>query len=176
MDAILTAGLLRVLLLPAIALLFALLPIKVAPKRLIHLAFLLWLVGGISLLVAGANRLASLPTESLMTPMVIGGLVLAVIIGLAKGRFVLSKTSARNLQRINEMTTTQKLANVYSLRSWITIELMLILSAALTWFAAPLLIRGIVNIGVGLALMVSSRVYLGNNAQPSQSSTQPMAS
>lgn len=176
MDALLSTGLIRVLLLPAIALLFALLPIKVSPKRLIHLAFLLWLVGGVSLLVAGANRLTSLPTESLMTPMVIGGLVLAVIIGLAKGRFVLSKTSARNVQRINEMTTTQKLANVYSLRSWITIELMLVLSAALTWFAAPILIRGIVNIGVGLALIASSRVYLGSAQQASQSSTQPMAS
>jgi hypothetical protein len=176
MDALLSTGLIRVLLLPAIALLFALLPIKVAPKRLIHLAFLLWLVGGVSLLVAGANRLTSLPSESLMTPMVIGGLVLAVIIGLAKGRFVLSKTSARNVQRINEMTTTQKLANVYSMRSWITIELMLVLSAALTWFAAPVLIRGIVNIGVGLALIASSRVYLGSAQQASQSSTQTMAS
>lgn len=170
MDFLLTGSSLRIWLIPALAVLFSVLPLKVAPKRLINLAWLLWLVGGISLLVAGANRLATIPQETLLSPMVLAGFVAAVAIGLAKGRFVLSKTSVRNLSRIHAMgDDPQPLAQVYSIRSWITIELMLVLSAALTWLAAPVLIRGLVNLAVGLALIASSQAYMGaGDAESSQ--------
>ncbi len=151
-------GLYRVAAVPVIAGLFSVLPIKLGKTGLIRLAQWLWLAGGVSLLLAGVNRLSGSMGE-ISQPVLIGSLVVAVIIGAAKGRFVLGKTAQRNLDRLNALTKPQKLVHVYNTRSWIMIGLMLVISASLTWFAAPMLWRGVVNVAVGLALMVSSRVY-----------------
>ncbi|MDH4378638.1 MAG: hypothetical protein QE263_01860 [Vampirovibrionales bacterium] len=151
-------GLYRVAAVPVMAGLFTILPIKLGKTGLIRLAQWLWLAGGVSLLLAGVNRLSGSMGE-ISQPVLLGSLVVAVIIGAAKGRFVLGKTAKRNLDRLNAITEPQKLVHVYNTRSWIMIGLMLVISASLTWFAAPMLWRGVVNVAVGLALMVSSRVY-----------------
>ena len=155
-------GLCRVAAVPVLAGLFSIVPIKLGKTGLIRLAQWLWLLGGVSLLLAGVNRLSSVMGGSMgeiSQPVLIGSLVAAVVIGSAKGRFVLGKTAQRNLDRLNAITEPQKLVQVYALRSWIMIGLMLLISASLTWLNAPMLWRGVVNVAVGLALMVSSRVY-----------------
>ena len=163
-------GLYRVAAVPVMAGLFTILPIKLGKTGLIRLAQWLWLLGGVSLLLAGVGRLNASMGE-ISQPVLIGSLVAAVIIGAAKGRFVLGKTAKRNLDRLNEITEPQKMVHVYNTRSWIMIGLMLVISASLTWFAAPMLWRGVVNVAVGLALMVSSRVY--SQPQVSDASAEP---
>jgi hypothetical protein len=88
-------------------------------------------------------------------------LVLAAFIGLAKGRFVLSKTSARNIERIDTMNDEPKRPiHVYSVRSWIIIGIMVLISVSLTVFSVDNLIRGGINLAIGLGLIVSSLAYL----------------
>src|SRR5205085_8572606 len=81
-------------------------------------------------------------------------------IGVAKGRYVLAKTSQRNIDRIRAMTAPQRPIRVYSLRSWIVIGLTVSLSLALTLFNTPPFWRGGINLAVGFALLMSSINYL----------------
>lgn len=159
-DPVLT----RVLAVPALALIFKVLPIRVSPAVLIKMAFAFWFMGGASLLIAGYNRLQSAGAlQSIFEPATVIGLAIAVFVGLGKGKFVLSKTSNKNIARLNALNGSQPLFEIYSLRSWILIAIMLLISASLTWFSAPLFIRGLVNIGIGLALIISSFRYLSAN-------------
>lgn len=159
-------GLIRVLAVPAIALLFKVLPVRLQSGGLLKLAFLLWLLGGLSLLLAGYGRLSAAGAFEL-SPMMVAGLIIAVGVGLMKGRFVLAKTSAKNIERLQEFTAPRPLFDIYSMRSWIVIGVMLLISASLTWFSAPMMIRGFVNIAIGLALTVSSFRYAAAISQSS---------
>jgi len=161
-------ALIRPAVVPIAALLFYVLPIKVTKEQLISLAFSLWMVGGLSLLFAGSQRLAQVYAETDMTVLMVA-LIITVAVGIAKGRFVLSKTSKRNIDRLHQLEGPQKLIHVYSTRSWIMIGIMLLISASLTLFDAPMFWRGIVNLGVGLALIVSSLNYLHANNVPKSS-------
>ncbi len=155
------SSIIRALATPFVALLFWILPFKVGQKQLLNMAFFFWLMGGIALTIVGAKRLTEAMNAHDGDMMVLGiGLILAVAIGLAKGRFVLSKTSKRNIQRIQQFEAPEKLIQVYSMKSWITIEVMLLISASLTWFGADPFWRGLVNVAVGLALLMSSLAYL----------------
>ncbi len=173
--ALLTTTFMRAFSAPLLAALFWILPVKVSPKSLLKLAFVLWIIGGGMLLVTGAGRLGGVD-PNITSPSFMVGLTIAVAIGLAKGKFILSKTSARNIARINEFNgEPQSLFKVYSLRSWIVIELMLLLSAALTFFGAPMLVRGYVNIAVGVGLIISSLQYLSAIGCCAADNTNPVA-
>lgn len=134
-----------------------LLPIRASARTLMLLAFSLWLAGGIVLAAQGLTFLEALglPLLNWLLP-----IVLAALVGFAKGRFILSKTSARNIDRLNALTGRTKLVHVYSLRSWLVIGIMLLFSVALTLGHMPLFWRGLVNIAIGMGLIVSSRAYL----------------
>ncbi len=153
---------------PVAALLFSILPVRVSKQQLLSLAFSLWMVGGIGLSFAGAQRLSQVYAETDLTLLLVA-LVITVVVGIAKGKFVLGKTSQRNIERIQHLDGPQKLVQIYSTRSWIIIGIMLLLSASLTIFSAPIFWRGIVNLGVGLALIMSSLNYL-NTASTATSS------
>jgi hypothetical protein len=86
--------------------------------------------------------------------------VAALVIGYGKGKFVLSKTSQKNIERLNQVTVPQRLIHVYSKRSWILISLMVLIAMSLNWFHVSGLLRGSINLGIGIALIVSSLAYL----------------
>jgi hypothetical protein len=144
---------------PFVFLALLLLPIKLQPAQLKSLAFALWMMGGIVLLVMGIARLMD-PSIAEQPWVQAVAISLAAIVGMAKGKLILGKTSNRNIQRIESLTEPQKPIHVYSLRSWITIGLMVLIAVSLNVFACPLFWRGVVNLGVGLALIVSSLNYL----------------
>lgn len=148
----------RIVIVPVLAGLLYVLPLRMTPRQLLTGAFGLWLLGGASLMVSGLQRLVS---AALSEPAWLVGLVvgLAAMLGVAKGAFVLSKTSARNIERIQAFNAPQRAVCVYSLKSWLLIELMLVFSASLTWLGAPDLWRGAINLAVGLALVASSLRY-----------------
>lgn len=154
---------------PVAALLFYLIPAKVSKTQLLSLAFSLWIVGGLSLCFAGAQRLAEVYVQTDLI-LLLTALIITVVVGIAKGKFVLSKTSLRNIERIKQLENDEnRLISVYSTKSWIIITLMLLISASLTAFSAPLFWRGIINVGVGLALIMSSLNYLNTNKVASSS-------
>lgn len=148
---------------PFIVLILFLLPIKLAPKQLMSLAFALWMTGGLFLAISGGLIFQHLLQEApvLMEPTTAAiFIVSALIIGIGKGKFVLSKTSQRNIDRLSQMQEPQRPIHVYSVRSWVMITLMVLISMSLTWFDAPLEWRAAVRLAVGFALIMSSLNYL----------------
>jgi hypothetical protein len=144
---------------PFIAVVLLLLPVKLTPRMLIKLAFGLWALGGTVLVVLGGLRMADARLS-----MPLGAILFAcavwLAIGVAKGRFVLARTSQRNIDRIHAMSAPQRPIRVYSLRSWIVIALTVSLSLALTLLNTPPFWRGGINLAVGFALLMSSVNYL----------------
>lgn len=138
----------------------ALWPWRLGPMQLKMLAFALWLVGGVVLLGYGVSRITA-PEAGMDNTLLLAGLLLSLLLGWAKGKFVLSKTSDRNIARLEEFTEPRRPIYVYSPRSWIIITVMILIAMSLTWFNAPLFWRGVVNLAVGMALVVSSFRYIG---------------
>ncbi len=147
---------------PILFIVLLLLPVRVSPPRLKALAFALWLTGGLFLAFRGVHLLT---TESLSLLTLVLVVAAALIIGIAKGQFVLAKTSRRNIERLGSLTEPQRPIHVYSLRSWIIIGVMVAISVALNVLAVPAAVRGPVNLGIGAALIVSSLAYLRKNAR-----------
>ncbi|MEB3245306.1 MAG: hypothetical protein VKJ06_04895 [Vampirovibrionales bacterium] len=136
-----------------------LLPLKLMPRQLMTMAGIVWALGGLSLLILGVTRLVPLWTMPPTTPLAIA-LGAAVVIGIAKGKFVLSKTAGKNIVRLQSESEPLPLRAMYAMPSWIIIALMIGLSMTLNlWGEVPVLVRGSVNVGIGLALLVSSLRY-----------------
>lgn len=144
---------------PFIVAILLLLPIRMGVPNLKKLAFTLWLVGGIVLFIRGTNFLLESSAVH-NAPLLAGLIAAALVIGFGKGKFVLGKTSAKNIERLNQFSEPQKPIAVYSLRSWIIIALMVSISVALNIFQVENIVRGPINLGIGFALIISSLTYL----------------
>jgi hypothetical protein len=135
-------------------------PVRLAPRALGWLAFVLWLLGGIVLLSFGTARLFQAARGG-ATPTVVAIVAIAALaVGAAKGWFVLRKTSRRNIERLAALEKAQRPIHVYGIRSWVVIGLMTGLSVGLTLGGLPPLWRGMVNLTIGAALATSSINYL----------------
>lgn len=154
---------------PIILVLLLLLPIRLGNQALKGLAFTLWLIGGLVLSIRGINFLIDSPAMANIALMA-GLIAAALIIGFGKGKFVLGKTSAKNIERIDQFTEPRKPIEVYSVRSWIIITLMVGISVALNVFNVDHVVRGPINLGIGFALIVSSLVYLKSLGATKQAS------
>jgi hypothetical protein len=158
--------LIRPLMMLSLPLALWLLPVKAPTRGLVALAFFIWFAGGIFLSLRGVDFLtaSNLPQNELFTP-----LIIASLIGYLKGKFVLSKASSKNLARLYAFTQPQPLIAVYPMRSWILIGVMVALSMVITLaFSGNPLWRGAINIGLGMALVSSSLVYLKAVMNPKQ--------
>lgn len=144
---------------PIVFVVLLLLPIRLSGQQMKGLAFVLWLIGGLVLAFRGVYFMTAAPEQP--TALMLIGLGLAALaIGFGKGKFVLSKTSNRNIERIDQFTEPQRPLMVYSMRSWIIIAIMVCISISLTVFNTPLLWRGAINLAIGFALIFSSLAYL----------------
>ncbi|MFL6275662.1 MAG: hypothetical protein ACJ74G_10790 [Blastocatellia bacterium] len=146
---------------PFIAVILLLLPVKLSPRTMIKLAFFLWALGGAVLVALGVLRMAD-ASLTIRASVIIATSLVWLVIGIAKGKYVLAKTSQRNIERLRAMTEPQRPIRVYSLRSWVVISLTVALSLALTLFNTPPFWRGGINLAVGFALLMSSINYLIN--------------
>lgn len=147
---------------PFIALLLLALPVRLAPRRLAWLAFGLWLLGGVVLCSLGTSRLLQAGREGLGTSVLALGAGVSLAIGIAKGRFLLSKTASRNIERLGGLTENLRPIQVYGARSWVVIGLMVAISLVLNLGGVPPFWRGAVNVAIGAALVTSSLNYLTN--------------
>jgi hypothetical protein len=145
---------------PLIVAILLLLPVKLEPRHHLRLAFILWMAGGLVLALRGMGWL--MESVGAMDPVMLGlAGAIAVAIGMAKGKFVLAKTSARNIERINGWQEPHKPIEVYGARSWMMIALMVGISLSLTYvFQLDVFWRGLVNLAIGFALIMSSLNYL----------------
>ncbi len=86
-------------------------------------------------------------------------IVIGLLIGFLKGRYVLSKTVQRVVQRIISLPLPIKLLQVYGVRYLALIAVMLLLGMSLKWFKLPLDVRGVVDVAIGSALMNGALGY-----------------
>lgn len=148
-------------------------------RTLIAFSAVIWLIIGTGLLFLGISfiiktiqypHLAYLPHRfSLMA--FLSGFVkdrqnAAVIllssglfIGHLKGRFVLRKTVARQLQRIASLPNPAPLKRLYGKGYYILIASMMLLGMLMRFFPITLDTRGFVDVAIGAALIQGAMLY-----------------
>ena len=132
-------------------------------KRLVTIAGGLWCIIGFFLLVRGLNlyQLAETEQHATKITLTISGVV-ATLIGFIKGKFVLSKTANRNKTRIFNLNDPVGLQDLFSKPFYFLIPMMMALGVILRSFNEYLggyIVVAAIYCGIGMALIVSSRVY-----------------
>ena len=132
-------------------------------KRLITIAGGLWCIIGFFLIVRGVKLYQLAETEQHATIFAItaSGFI-AGLIGLIKGKFVLSKTAHRNKNRIYELDDPVKIKDIFSRPIYFLIPMMMTLGILLRSYNEYLggyIVIAAIYCGIGMALIVSSRVY-----------------
>ncbi len=94
------------------------------------------------------------------------GIAISVIVGLviggAKGKFVLSKTAHKNKSRIEDLDIPLKIYHAFGKKFYMIIPGMILLGFLLRFYNEYLggyIVVGAIYCGIGIALMVSSRHY-----------------
>lgn len=146
--------------------------VKFSRKVLCWISGSVWLAIGTWLLWLGMNFLKSaISGEYLPIPVLsflykitgnleLGGILLislALIIGITKGRFVLSKSANKGVQRIYSLPDPVSILHLYPAKYYI-----LLLSMVGLGFLArllPLDLRGFVDVAIGAALINGSIAY-----------------
>lgn len=158
---------------------------KFKHRTLIFISGLTWLIIGMSLLIMGIQfMMRTLQDPSLLllsgkfsiikslAPLVKGTenliiLVLssALFVGYLKGRYVLSKSAKRQLQRIQGLPNPASLTLLYSKGYYILIASMMVLGMSLRFFPITLDTRGAIDVAIGAALINGSLLFFRNMAQ-----------
>lgn len=150
---------------------------KLSHTKLIVISGLIWFAVGCSLLPFGLSLLseaskqemnpaANLPFIRALAPYV-GGfeqgmlaiMVGALMIGYAKGRFVLGKSARKGMERIRAMPNPANLSAIYSPKYYALLGGMVLLGMSIKWMGLPNDIRGFVDVAIGSALINGAMIY-----------------
>jgi len=85
--------------------------------------------------------------------------LLALLIGFFKGRFVLSKTANRVVSRIFSLKEPISLFDVYSKGYVALLSSMILIGVSFKWLGLPLEVRGFVDVAIGSALINGAAFY-----------------
>ena len=94
--------------------------------------------------------------------------IVAGLIGLVKGRFVLSKTARRNKTRIHNLEDPVSLYHIFSKPFYFLIPMMMgfgILLRSFNEYLGGYIVVAAIYCGIGMALIVSSRIYWFSDAK-----------
>lgn len=134
------------------------------------LAGSVWALVGLFLMIRGAIMYqTALDTQNASQTALAISIAASVILGIIKGRFVLSKTARRNKSRIDRLEQPLKVHHVYAKSFYFMIVGMILLGVSLRTFNEYLggyVVVAAIYCGIGLALMVSSLVYWKPDPQP----------
>lgn len=151
--------------------------LKFKHKTLIIIAGFLWMAIGVFLLNMGLRlisekalmHITEVHPSSLLTYLaaLFGGIqeaavaliASAMLIGYFKGRYVLSKTVRRMVLRIQSLPSPTGLHNIYGLKFYLLILLMISLGALIRVLGTPAEIRGAVDVTIGAALVNGALLY-----------------
>jgi len=139
-------------------------------NSLYALAGSVWGLVGLFLIIRGAVMYqAALETQNATQTALMISIAIAIVIGVAKGKFVLSKTARRNKSRIESIEGPLQVHHVYAKSFYFLIAGMILLGVSMRHFNEYLggyvVVAGI-YCGIGLALMVSSLTYWKTETQP----------
>ena len=149
--------------------------LKISHTGLIIISGLLWLIIGSVLLPLGINFLVEsileknlivlsrplLDNLSYLMGSLDGALILvtclALIVGYAKGRFVLGKTVKKGVERILSLPNPSSLANIYTKKYYLLLGSMFFIGflARMT----PMDVRGAIDVTIGSALINGAIIY-----------------
>ena len=139
-------------------------------NSLYTLAGSIWGLVGLFLIIRGVGMYqAALETQNATQTSLMISIAIAVVIGVAKGKFVLSKTARRNKSRIENIEEPLKVHHVYAKSFYFLIAGMILLGVSLRHFNEYLggyVVVGAIYCGIGLALMVSSLTYWKTDSPP----------
>jgi hypothetical protein len=137
--------------------------LRAREKTLFALAWAVWLGGAASLLLKGTSLLYSAHRLDEGTAAPILALVLAVIVGALKARFVMSRSAHKNIARIRALPAP-RLWNFYSGPFFLALLVMIATGATLSRLADGhvdwLCVVGSIDLSIGLALLLSSFAYI----------------
>ena len=119
----------------------------------------LWFVAGLLLLYKGTSYLAQSAEEGGSERALNLWLMVAVAVGFLKGRFVLSKTVKRIVERIASLQEPVALRNLYPLSYLLLIGSMVGLGLSFRFLPVPLSVRGAIDVAIGSALLQGALLY-----------------
>lgn len=90
---------------------------------------------------------------------VIALILVGLMIGFYKGRFILAKSVKRIVERIRSFEEPTSITKMYSLPYFLLILSMIGLGMAIKYFQVPMDIRGAVDVAIGAALINGSMQY-----------------
>jgi len=128
---------------------------KPAAAASVHLVLAggLWTAVGAGLAIAGGHWLGQAPgTASSWLA------VAAIVVGLAKGRWVLDRAARRIVERIRDRGDDRCVGGFLSLRSWMLVVTMIVAGRVLRGSHVARYLVGALYLAVGTGLMMSSRI------------------
>ena len=139
-------------------------------QRLLQVAGLIWIIVGLFLIYRGSGlyNLAVIEQNTGKETLIIS-VILGVVIGIIKGKFVLSKTALRNRNRINQLVPPLSIHQIFSGAFYGLIAGMMVLGFLLREFNAYLggyVVVASIYCGIGMALIAASSVYWENDPLP----------
>jgi hypothetical protein len=114
------------------------------------LAAILWTVVGSGLIFRGIIWLIEVENIWLV--------FLAVLLGTLKSLFILDKSVRKSIDRIQLLADGSCLGGVYSLQTWTLVLCMIVLGYLLRHLSVPHELLGVLYVGIGWALILSSRI------------------
>jgi hypothetical protein len=139
----------------------------VSRKTHLTIAAILWGLVGFGLLMAGlfflfGNRgMGTLPgQEAGIGTTELIALIVAVLLGGAKGKFVITKVGKKNRARIESLPEVSPVYTTFSGKSWVMVLGMILLGRLIRLGGASPVAVGAIYVAVGVALLIGSRVYL----------------
>ncbi len=134
--------------------------IKTKHSTLYALSGIIWLGVGVMLLNLGLGFLCTAQEVNYLL------IAIAIIIGFAKGRFVLQKAALRSHERIAKLENPTTLSQLYTRSNILLIAFMMGLGMLMKSLNLPNEIRGFIDTAVGCALMQGSLAYFRLMATP----------
>ena len=139
-------------------------------RRLLQVAGIIWIVVGLFLIYRGSGlyNLAVVEQDT-SKGVLITSVILGVVLGILKGKFVLSKTALRNRNRINQLAPPINIHHIFSSSFYCLIAGMMVLGFLLREFNSYLggyVVVASIYCGIGMALIAASGVYWKNDPLP----------
>mgnify|MGYP004005813061 FL=1 len=137
-------------------------------NSLISIAGGFWCVVGLFLIIRGFGlyQLAGQEQHATQIAITLSGIT-AGLIGLIKGKFVLSKTARKNKNRIHQLEDPVSIHQLFAKPFYILIPMMMGLGVLLRSYNEYLggyVVVAAIYCGIGMALIVSSRTYWAPDA------------
>ena len=86
-------------------------------------------------------------------------IVMGMLIGYSKGRYVLGRSAIKGVQRIRNFPDPTDLKNIYSSKYYILLGLMMGLGISMKYLGIPADVRGVIDVAIGAALINGAVIY-----------------